>query len=116
MLLAYIREGERERINATLVLKKIGPRTITDKQELKKELKEIVKGGHAVSEEELTEGAVAVAVPVFDLTNQVVAALTVNGPKFRMGQKQIENAIVVLKRAATKLSHKLPSALFGAMK
>lgn len=116
VLLAYMEGEKKEKIVENFVLKKIGPRTITNKQELKRKLEEILRRGYAVSEEELTESAVAVAVPVFDIANQVVAALTVNGPKFRMTQRQIENAVIVLRQAAEKLSRRLPRAFVESVR
>lgn len=108
VLLAHMKERERIKIVESLTLKKIGPKTLTDKHALKKELEDTLKRGYAVSEEELTHGAVAVAVPVLGIADSVVATLTVNGPKFRMRQRQIQNAVNVLKQAAVKLSHQLP--------
>lgn len=116
VLLAYMRENEREKAIEGLVLRKIGPKTITDRKQLMRRLREIIKRGYAVSEEELTEGSVGVAVPVFDTSDEVLAALTASGPKFRMKDEQIRKAINVLKRSAAKLSHKLPPDLIESIK
>lgn len=51
------------------------------------QLKQIRKQGYAFSDSELDAGAVAIAAPVFNHTSQLVAGLTVAGPKDRMNHK-----------------------------
>lgn len=110
VLLAYMPEAEREKFIDRTALKAIGPKTITSKAELRKKLREVIKQGFAFSEEELTEGAVAIATPVYDVSGRVVASLTVNGPKFRMKGQTILRHVKILKRLAQSISrHSFPS-------
>ncbi len=92
-------------------LVKIGPKTLSSKAELKRRLIQIVRRGYDFSEEEVTEGARGVAVPVFGSSGNVVAALSVSGLKYRMGKAQLINAIKILKGSAERLSSQLPLAL-----
>lgn len=107
VLLAYLEDEERKKVINGLTLKKIGPNTARNKAELAKRLTAIVKRGYEMTEEEVTEGARAIAVPVFDSSKRVVAALTVLGPKYRMGNKQVLKVLEVLKDSASQIADKL---------
>jgi DNA-binding IclR family transcriptional regulator len=72
-----------------------------------------VDNGYEMTEEEVTEGACAIAVPVFDSSKRVVAALTVLGPKYRMGKKQISNALQILRDSAKEISGNIPTELIA---
>lgn len=111
LLLALVKGEEREKIFNSLTLKPIGPGTITSKDELKKRLLIAGKRGYEISEEELTEGARAIAVPVFDCYGDVAGVITVMGVKYRMGKKQLHEILSILKGAGEKLSGKLPPAV-----
>lgn len=54
------------------------------------ELERIRANGYAVSFEELIQGAVAVAAPVFDAASKVIGAVAVFGPGVRLPQERIE--------------------------
>ncbi|MFQ5850357.1 MAG: IclR family transcriptional regulator [Candidatus Binatia bacterium] len=114
VLLAHADEGERERIIRECMLKRIGPKTIRSKQRLRQRLNSIAQRGYDISQEELTENARGVAVPVFDSSSKVIAALTVSGPKYRMGRRQLLNTLAVLRDAARELSNKFPSEFMMA--
>jgi DNA-binding IclR family transcriptional regulator len=43
----------------------------------------------------------------------VVAALTVLGPKYRMGKKQISNALQILRDSAKEISGNIPTELIA---
>ena len=115
VLLAYTGTEERENLVSAMHLKKIGPKTITSKIELRRRLAEIMRRGYDVSEEEMTEGARGVAVPVFGSTAVVVAALSVSGLKYRMGREAITKALKILKSSSQQLSGQLPLELVSAM-
>ncbi len=115
VLLAYTSKEERENLISAMHLKKIGPKTITSKRDLRRRLAEIMRRGYDVSEEEMTEGARGVAVPVFGSTAVVVAALSVSGLKYRMGREAIMRDLKILKSSSQKLSGQLPVELVSAM-
>lgn len=115
VLLAYTSKEERETLISGMHLKKIGPKTITSKVELRRRLAEIMRRGYDVSEEEMTEGARGVAVPVFGSREVVVAALSVSGLKYRMGKEAIMKALKILKGSSEKLSGQLPPELVSAI-
>ena len=61
--------------------------TITDPDELRVELAQIREQGYAVAQEELEDGLNAIAAPVTDHTGQVVAAISIAGPAYRIPPK-----------------------------
>ncbi|BCJ88217.1 IclR family transcriptional regulator [Effusibacillus dendaii] len=65
------------------------PNTLTNPNLLHQELAKIKTQGYATSFEELLEGVHSLAAPIRDYTGQVVAALTLVGPKQRMGRSKV---------------------------
>jgi IclR family KDG regulon transcriptional repressor len=62
--------------------------------------------GYAAVDGEFEAGLVGAAAPVRDFRGQIVAALNVSGPKFRLGE-HLEAAGVAVKRAADALSEQM---------
>lgn len=81
--------------------------TITHKIELFKELKLIKEKGYSIDNEEIVEGLVCVAAPVFDNNGNARYAISVSGPKIRMTNEKISESIAYVKEAARELSYKL---------
>lgn len=59
-------------------------RTVTSIARLERQLAAVARDGYAVSTEEFEEGLNAVAAPIRDSTGEVVAALSVSGPVYRL--------------------------------
>jgi DNA-binding IclR family transcriptional regulator len=83
VLLAWASDAERDRL-LRAPLAKLTPRTIVDVQRLRTQLSEIRVRGYAQTMEELEEGLNAVAAPIRGMGGDLVAALSVSGPAFRM--------------------------------
>jgi DNA-binding IclR family transcriptional regulator len=83
VLLAYASDAERDRM-LSAPLPRLTPRTITDVRKLRAQLSEIRARGYAQTMEELEEGLNAVAAPIRGMGGDLVAALSVSGPAFRM--------------------------------
>jgi len=83
VLLAAMPDADRERL-LSAPLERATRRTIVDVGALLGELREIRRRGYAQTVEELEEGLNAVAAPVRQADGQVIAALSVSGPAFRM--------------------------------
>lgn len=65
-------------------LEKLTPSTITDPDELKKELARVQTQGFAMAFEELEQGLNAIAAPIFEHRGRAMAAIGVAGPAFRL--------------------------------
>jgi IclR family pca regulon transcriptional regulator len=75
ILLAYLPGVPRRALIQELTLAKTGPKTITSKVGLRRELQKIRDDGLAVEDEELKRGRIAIAAPVRDVSRETVAAI-----------------------------------------
>jgi IclR family transcriptional regulator, pca regulon regulatory protein len=75
VLLAYLPRGLREKLISEMDLTKRGPRTITSKAALSGQLEDVANEGLAINDEELLEGACAIAAPVREESGDVIAAV-----------------------------------------
>ncbi|NLI08718.1 MAG: IclR family transcriptional regulator [Thermotogaceae bacterium] len=74
-LLAFLDPEEIEEYFEIAEFKKFTPTTLTDKEKLRKELKEIKLRGYAINDEEFTPGEISFAAPVFNSQGKVVASI-----------------------------------------
>lgn len=65
-------------------LERLTPNTVTDPAALRRELAAVLRNGWASTIDELELGLTGVAVPVYGVDGQVVAALGVSGPNTRL--------------------------------
>jgi DNA-binding IclR family transcriptional regulator len=105
VFLAHLPEPAREQ-SLALPLPALTPQTVTDPTCLRRQLEEIRVRGYATIQEEIEEGLNAVAAPVRQAGGEVVAALSVSGPAFRvrsidlprLGRVTIDAAVAVSRR------------------
>jgi len=109
-ILAFLPVIEQDRIIRDTGLPDIGPKTITDPEELKKSLSEIRRLGYASSDQELYAGVKALAAPVFNAEEQVVASVCLAGPRDRFDQKKVASLVKPVIEAANSISVRLGSA------
>lgn len=100
LFLASMSLLDRRSVLAHLVLSRSTPRTIVDLKELEAELDRIAKRGIGIDNEELVRGMVAVAVPVFDASNKVVAGVACHAPTARQSLDDLMSSIPHLQAAA----------------
>jgi len=94
-------------------LQRFTPRTITDHEELERELIRVRKRGFAVDFEEIDLGINAVAAPVFDHREKAVAAVVVAGPSPRVSGKSNSTAVRLVRETAAKVSARLQLKMEG---
>ena len=85
-------------------LEKLTDQTITDPAELRKELTETRKRGFSQDNEEFMAGMAAIAVPIWDSQDRLLATLSVHAPVMRCSLEQIIGFFEPLRAAADKLS------------
>ncbi|MGE2714818.1 IclR family transcriptional regulator [Mycolicibacterium litorale] len=83
------------------------PHTVGTVAALVSELETVRERGWATVTEELEVGLNAVAAPVRDANNQVVAALSVSGPSYRMGEEKFGEVAKQTVAAADAVSRRL---------
>lgn len=81
--------------------------TITDPDELRSELRQVVERGYAVCIREHEPEISSVSVPVRDYSGEVIAALTVAAPAARFTEPVRRSALKVLRQIASELSAEL---------
>ena len=105
VLLAYLPEEERRKILEGKQLPRLTERTITDKEELEKNLKQIKKQGFALDNEENEKDVCCMAVPIRNYQGAVIAALSISRPSFRVyknKQKDLEKALIEISERISK--------------
>jgi DNA-binding IclR family transcriptional regulator len=106
VLLAYMGEEERARFLKGK-LEALTPRTLTDPGALRQQMTEIHRRGYAQTLEELEEGLNAVAAPVRQADGQVIAALSVSGPAFRMRPMDLPRVARLAMESADSVSRRM---------
>jgi DNA-binding IclR family transcriptional regulator len=91
-------------------LARFTPQTLNDRRTLEAELKLVRRRGYATLMDELEPGLRAVAVPVVDGHNEVIAAVAVSGPSARLPKRRIRECAEVLSQASAALTARFVSA------
>ncbi|MBV7508281.1 IclR family transcriptional regulator [Bacillus sp. sid0103] len=105
ILLAYNSVYLQETINRGLSYE--GPNTITDINQLKKELSEIRKKGYSISNSENSDDMYGVAAPIFSYSGEIIAAVNLVGPPSYMQDSNRDMIIRSLKSTAQSISKEL---------
>lgn len=104
-MLAFLPKTQlRDALPARLVLSGQGTRTRAD---FYNELEKIRTHGFATNVEELESGFAAVGAPIFNHDAQVIAAISVGGPRARFTDKVIKQLAPRVKQAAARISQQL---------
>jgi IclR family KDG regulon transcriptional repressor len=83
------------------------PRTITTAAKFKAELRTIRDRGYAVDNEEREPGLRCIGAPLWDSAGDVVAAISIAGPVFRIGDDRVQNLSAAVMRIAARISASL---------
>lgn len=107
VLLAHIAAAELRTYLERHELKPFTPRTITAVPSLEEELARVRGQGFAFDDEELAQGIRCLAAPVRNFAGQVVAAIGVSAPVWRLGMERVPHLAEVVKVSAHRLSRQL---------
>ncbi|HOI14880.1 MAG TPA: IclR family transcriptional regulator [Geobacteraceae bacterium] len=106
--IAYLNEEELEQYIPQKELKAYTPHTLTDRDELIRNLKTVAETGYAIDDEELDVGVRCVSAPIRDYTRRIVGAVSISGPSMRLSLERIDKELIPLvKKAAEEISFKL---------
>jgi DNA-binding IclR family transcriptional regulator len=106
VLLAFTEDPELERLLPNLALQAVTSRTITDVDELRRELLATRDRGWAMSDGERIVGAAALSVPVQG-RDGFVAALSILGPASRLSRSRRLGCVPVMQSAAAEIERAL---------
>lgn len=83
------------------------PHTITTKSVLMKELKAVRERGYSIDNEEFEPGLKCIGAPVRNYSGNVVGAISVAGPAFRLTKAKVTRLSAKVMQTANELSEKL---------
>ncbi len=107
VLLAYLSAEERKKILEEKVLPRLTENTITDKEELEKELSKVREQGFALDREENEKDVRCVAAPIRNYQGEVIAAVSISSPIFRLDKNTQNNLKEALIETSKKISKRL---------
>lgn len=88
-------------------LERFTPKTITSRSALLDELRHVREQGYAIIDNELEEELLSVSRPVRDNADNLVAVLTVDGPRHRFGRDRIPETLHEMQRTVERLKNLL---------
>ncbi|HMF79341.1 MAG TPA: IclR family transcriptional regulator [Bryobacteraceae bacterium] len=106
-MLAFTAQQQVEDFLQLELLKSYTRKTITSRVRFKAELAEIRARGYAVDDEEREPGLRCIGAPVWDSSGEVVAAISVAGPVFRITRSRISALSRTVMRIAAGISASL---------
>jgi len=109
IILAALRPDQLKRFLERVELKPSTKKSITEPAVLLREIAEVRRSAIAFDDGEFNPEVRCVAVPVYNFTGDVVGALGISGPIWRMTDQFIQSRAKIVKAAANRLS-----AEFGA--
>jgi DNA-binding IclR family transcriptional regulator len=109
VILAALRHDQLERFLERVELKPSTEKSTTEIPALLREIEEIRRSGIAFDDGEFNLEVRCVAVPVKDFTGQIIGALGISGPIWRLSIQALQSRAKIVQAAADRLS-----ADFGA--
>jgi DNA-binding IclR family transcriptional regulator len=100
--LASLPRPEAAAVLARQGLPRLASHTITSRERLLAQLRNVRARGYAVVDEELVDGGRAVAAPILK-AGHVVGAVAVSGPTFRLPMAKLHRLAPIVRRAAAEL-------------
>jgi DNA-binding IclR family transcriptional regulator len=107
VLLAHLEPAKLAELLARTGTPALTARTETARHRLDEQLAHVREAGYAMAIEEYEVGLNAVAAPVFDRSGQVVAAVSVSGPSYRLDEQRIRHVIGPLLAGTADISRRL---------
>ncbi|MCF8041137.1 MAG: IclR family transcriptional regulator [Desulfarculaceae bacterium] len=88
-------------------LKKCTETSVTSMRELKKSLEKVREQGYARDREETLIGVNCMASPIYNLKGEMVAAISISGPRERMTPEKVAELMPLLQETTAKISQEL---------
>jgi len=106
-LLAFQPEDEQSRIIRGIRLIPLTATTITSRQKLVEELKEIRKQGYALDRREIEEDVECIGAPIRNHIGDVIAAISISGPRKKIHTPDEKQFVSLVKETAALISSKM---------
>lgn len=109
-ILAALPPERRDALVRDMTLSAMTPRTVTDRRRLLAELRLTAQRGWSIDDEEIVSGVRCCGAPIVDAQGEVLGAVSVAGPAFRLTMQRIELLGPELAEAARRIGAQLASA------
>lgn len=106
-VLANMSTADIQYILRTQPLEMLTEHTLTESEQIMKELEEIRSRGYAVDNEEVELGLRCVAVPVYDYRKKPIAAISISSAAAYLNDEKIRQAAVGLQKTAKEISKRM---------
>jgi DNA-binding IclR family transcriptional regulator len=103
-MLAALAPDEFEQYLQRAELKHYSPKSMTSAEPLRREIAEVRRSGLAIDDGEFDAEVRCAAVPVRDFTGQVIGALGISGPVWRLSIESLQKRARTVRAAADRLS------------
>src|SRR6516162_3554873 len=107
VMLAYVEDGEQEKVLNQLELRRFTENTVGSIQELQAQLQRVRKDGYACDLEEHEPHIRCIAAPIWDHAGLVNASLSVTGPAVRMPPTRLREIAPLIREAGMNISRDL---------
>jgi DNA-binding IclR family transcriptional regulator len=107
VLLAHLDAERRVAVLTASGMRGFTPSTLTSPEALDPELARVRETGLAVAVEEYEVGLNAVAAPVQDRSGEVIAAVSVSGPAYRLDTDRLDELAAPLRAGAAEISRRM---------
>lgn len=104
IILAALRDDQLERYLERVELKPLTAKTIMEPERIRREIAEVRRSGIAFDDGEFNEEVRCAAMPVRDFSGQVVGAIGISGPVWRLSLQALQGKARKLEQAAKRLS------------
>lgn len=104
VILAALRDDQLERYLERVELAPLTAKTVTDPERIRREIKDVRRDGIAFDDGEFNEEVRCAAMPVRDFSGQVVGAVGISGPVWRLSLQALQGKARKLEQAAKRLS------------
>jgi IclR family transcriptional regulator, KDG regulon repressor len=104
VILAGLRDDQLDRFLARVELTPVTPRSITEPAALRKDIHDVRKSGVAFDDGEFNPEVRCLGVPVKDFTGNVVGAIGISGPIWRLSIQALQSRVATVQAAANRLS------------
>jgi DNA-binding IclR family transcriptional regulator len=107
VLLAFLPDGELDRLLKTKEFARHNSRTIFSKTALKRELLRVKQAGYALDDEEDEPGVRCIGAPVFNQDGKAVAAISIAGISSQLASNRVPILANLVKQVAGNISARL---------
>jgi IclR family transcriptional regulator, KDG regulon repressor len=104
IILAALLPDQLDRYLDRVELKSLTAKTITNPQRLRRELQEVRRTGIAFDDGEFDKEVRCAAMPVHDFSGQVIGAIGISGPVWRLSISALQGKTRIVGEAARRLS------------